>query len=253
MQASYDRAERTTSELLRSSRFTTISGAPPRHRRRRGRVALTAAVAVTATLIAASPAPASTVGGSAYALKANVNVLLAPLSVGALPSVVLPPEGGGPYSSSLSSVNLLGLAPIGAANVTTTGNSGIGSAASSASLLDVSLAGLIEASAVRSACTATAAATTGSTSISELVVAGIPVSTVHLGPNTTIALPVGSVVLNEQRREAASITVTAVHVTLDAALLSADVVLGQTRCSVRATTAATRSPRSRRGGRTRRS
>lgn len=178
-------------------------------------------------------AAASSVSGGAYGLSAKVNALVAPVSVGPLPSVTLPAEGGGPFTASLVSANVLGLASVGLAEVRTQGNSGVGSVASSASLVDVSAAGLVEASVVRSRCSARADGAEGSVSVADLVVAGIPISTVNVGPNTTITLPVGRVVINEQRQDGASgLTVNAVHVTLTALAVSGDIVLAQSRCAV---------------------
>ena len=178
-------------------------------------------------------AAASSVSGGAFGLSANVNALVAPVAVGPLPSVTLPAEGGGPFTASLVSANVLGLASVGVAEVRTQGNSGVGSVASSASLLDVSAAGLVQASVVQSRCSARADGAEGSVSIADLVVAGIPISTVNAGPNTTITLPVGRVVINEQRQDGASgLTVNAVHVTLNALAVSGDIVLAQSRCAV---------------------
>lgn len=196
------------------------------------------AAATTLALVGAGPA-ASSVGGGAYAVSANVNALVAPVSAGALPSVSLPAEGGGPFTESLLSANVIGLAPVQAARVSTQGNSGTGTATSSASMVDASIAGLVTVRAARSRCTATSADASASASAVDLVVAGIPVSTVNAGPNTTITLPVGRVVVNEQlKSSAAAITVNAVRVSLDAAVASGDIVIAQSRCSVRSSSGA---------------
>ena len=191
-------------------------------------------------LIVAGPAgAAASVSGGAFGISANVNALLAPVSVGAVPSVSLPPEGGGPYSESLLSANLAGLASVQGAKVSTEGNSGIGSAKSSASTAHVSIAGVVTASLARSSCSATRDGAEGASSIDGLVVAGIPISTVDIGPNTSVTLPVGKVILNEQQQTSGSqIVVNAVHVTLNAPLVSGDVVIAQSRCAVRASTRA---------------
>jgi len=195
-----------------------------------------AAIALVAFGLAGAGSAAAAeaaVSGGAYGLSANVNALVAPVSIGPLPSVSLPAESGGPFSASLLSADVLGLASVGIAEVSTQGGSGVGSAASSASLVDVSVAGLVQASVARSRCSATGDGTEGSASVVDLVVAGIPISTVNLGPNTTIVLPVGRVVINEQRRDdATGLTVNAVHVTLNALAVSGDVVLAQSRCGV---------------------
>jgi hypothetical protein len=194
-----------------------------------------AAAALVATLACAgSSAAAATVGGGAYGISANVNAVLAPVSVGAAPSVTLPAEGGGPFTESLLSANLAGLLPVRLAEVTTEGNSARGSASSSATALNASVAGLVTVSAARSRCSATATSAQASASVADLVVAGIPISTVDVGPNTTISLPVGRVILNEQRLSGASdVSVSAVHVILSAAVVTGDVVIAHSRCTVR--------------------
>lgn len=218
-------------------RSTPIHGRKHRHR-----LAVLTAGSLLATLAGAGSAGAAgSVAGGAYGVRANVNALLAPVSVGALPTVSLPPEGGGPFTESLLSANLAGLAPLGLARVSTEGNSAVGSAKSSAATADVGVAGLVTASVARSRCSATTTGADGSASVVDLVVAGIPVSAVDAGPNTSITLPVGRVIVNEQRRSGdAQITVNAVHVILSAALVTADVVIAQSRCAVTTSTRTTR-------------
>lgn len=211
-------------------------------RRRQLRLGVAAVAAAVLGLSSAGPAMAA-VGGGAYGLSANVNAILAPVSVGPLPSVSLPAEGGGPFTASLLSANVAGLVSVGVAKVSTQGNSGVGSASSSAVVLDADVAGLVQVSAARSRCSASSDSAQGSASVVGLVVAGIPISTVDLGPNTTIALPVGTVVINEQRRDgASSITVNAVHVSLNALVASGDIVISQSRCSVDTAAAARSEP-----------
>lgn len=176
--------------------------------------------------------------GGAYAIGANVSALLVPLSIGALPSVSLPAEGGGPYAESLLSTNVAGVAPVRSAAVSTEGNAATGSVRSSASLVDADIAGLVSVSAAHSRCSSAPGSAAGSASVGELVVAGIPISTVDAGSNTAISLPVGRVIVNEQRRDGDSaVTVNAVRVSLDGLVASGDVVLAQSRCSSGSTTA----------------
>lgn len=199
---------------------------------RRGLAVLAAASAAVLWVAASAAVAKGAVGGGAYALSGSVNALLAPVSVGALPSVTLPPKGGGPFTESLLSANAAGLAPARVATVSTEGNSGIGSVTSSSSVLDAALAGVVTVGAARSRCSARAGSASGSASVVDLVVAGIPIATADAGPNTTIALPVGSVIVNEQRRSGASgIAVNAVRISLGAAVLTGDVVIAQSRCS----------------------
>jgi hypothetical protein len=196
-----------------------------------------AAAAIVPTLAIVAPATAASVGGGAYALNANLTALVVPASLGALPTVSLPPDGGGPYVESLLSTNVLGLVPVQAAKVSTEGSSGRGTVESSASALDTGVAGLVSVAAARSSCSATTEAATGSATVAGLVVAGIPISTVNAGPNTTITLPVGTVTINEQRTTGSTgLTVSAVHVNLTAAIATGDIVIGQSRCVIRSST-----------------
>lgn len=216
----------------------------------RGR--LVAAATVLSALACAGPSAAASVGGGAYGISANVNAVLAPVSVGAAPAVTLPAEGGGPFTESLLSANLAGLLPVRLAEVRTEGNSARGSASSSATALNASVAGVVAVSAARSRCSASSTSAQAAASVADLVVAGIPISTVDAGPNTTISLPVGRVVLNEQRLSGASdISVSAVHVILSAAVVTGDVVIAHSRCSVRPS-ARTRAKKLRRARSTRR-
>jgi hypothetical protein len=197
------------------------------------RLAVAAAPLAVAVCFAPAAAGASSIAGGAYGISANVNALLAPVSVGAAPTVTLPAEGGGPFTESLLSANLAGLLPVRLAEVATRGNSALGTVSSSATALDAAAAGIVTVSAARSRCSATTTGAQGSASVVDLVVAGTPISAVDVGPNTTISLPVGRVILNEQRRSrTADITVSAVHVILSAAVVSGDVVIAQSRCSV---------------------
>lgn len=208
------------------------------HRLKRAhRVGVFSAGTLVAAYIGAGPAGAATsVAGGAYGISANVNAVLAPVSVGALPTVSLPPDGGGPFAESLLSANLAGLAPVAMAKVSTEGNSGLGSAKSSARVIDAGIAGLVTLSAAQSQCSATSGGALASASVIGLVVAGIPISTVDAGPNTSIVLPVGRVVINEQRTTGSQVTVNAVHITLNALAVNGDIVIAQSRCAVRGAT-----------------
>ncbi|HUR87199.1 MAG TPA: choice-of-anchor P family protein [Solirubrobacteraceae bacterium] len=183
----------------------------------------------------------SSVSGGAYAISASANPLVAPVAVGALPSVTLPAEGGGPFAETLVSANLVGLAPFGVARVSTEGNSGRGSATSSATILDASVAGVLTAGAIRSRCSARTGDAEGTAAVADLVVGGVPIATVHAGPNTEITLPAGRVILNEQEPYGNSgVVVNAVRVTLDSLPFVGDVVLGQSRCAVNTTSTRSR-------------
>lgn len=202
---------------------------------------MTAAVvgAMVVTLAWAVPAAQAAIGGGAYGLSGHANVIAAPLSIGAVPSVTLPADGGGPYVDALLSANVAGLAPVEAATASTRGNTGIGSVTSSASVLKAGVAGLVTVATARSSCSAGTAGASGSAAVADLVVAGIAIDTVDAGPNTRISLPIGSVTLNEQlSTRPGDLTVNAIHVSIDATLVDADIVIGQSRCSVTSSTRA---------------
>ena len=227
---------------------------------------LVGAVALTGSLVGAQSAAAAT--GGAVGLKANVNAVgILPLDVGPLPAVTLIPGDSQPATASLVNTSVLGLITLQAASVSTQASGDPITVDSSATLAHADIAGLVSAKAVSSSCTATNTSSSGSATVVDLVVAGIPISTVDLGPNTTITLPVGTVTINEQSTSAAtrsvrrtrhnsttkrshsrarararnrarvragdapSITVNAVHVKLNVlGLASGDVVLAQSRC-----------------------
>lgn len=193
-------------------------------------------VAAAATLFALSNVAVASAAdpvlhGGAYGLKADVVTPVAHLSAGPMPSVTLP-SNGGQRSASLVDVNLLGLGSVGALKATTAGSTTAGTVDSSASAADVSLLGLVSVGVVKSQCNATADAANGNVSVVDLVVAGIPIAVVNPGPNTRVALPIGSVTLNEQTRSQSGMTVNAVHVRLNALVASGDIVIAQSRCGV---------------------
>ncbi len=160
---------------------------------------LAAATTAACVLSAAAGASAATVGGGALGVKADVDVLgLVPANVGPAPSVTLPADGGGPITARLLSTKLLGLVTADVAKVSTQGAADPGSADSSAVVVDADVAGLVKVKVARSSCSANASAATGNATVVGLVVAGISIATVDLGPNTTISLPVGTVIVNEQ-------------------------------------------------------
>jgi hypothetical protein len=197
------------------------------------------ALAVTAgSLACAQTATAATtpVGGGAFAVQASVNALVVPLDVGPLPSVSLPSTGSDPVTASLLNTNVLGLVTVKAGNVSTEGKGDPGTATSSATVANVDVAGLVRATVANSSCTATTSGATGAAKVVDLVVAGIPLAIVDIGPNTKISLPVGTVTINEQVKATGAnqgITVNAVHVHLSVlGIVTGDVILAQSRCSV---------------------
>lgn len=202
-------------------------------------VPLVAAALLSVVAIRPVSAAVSAVGGGAHALRAAVDVLGVSASIGPVSSVDLPAAGGGPLTASVLSTSPLGLATVGLMQATTEGGVAAGSSTSSATVLGVEVAGLITANVASSRCRAGEDGASGASTVVDLVVAGFPISVLNPGPNTTIELPVAKVVLNEQTTTSAggrtAITVTAVRVTLDAFVLTADVELAQSRCEVTST------------------
>jgi len=177
----------------------------------------TMAICLTAILalspIASLAQAATTFSGEAVALKANaLGISLSLADTGALPS------SGGNLSTSLASLNVLGLASADALKSTSSGRGTTSQSQSSVANLSL-LGGLVAADVVKSNSSATCsggqASVTGSAEIVGLVAAGqsVLVST----PNLAISLPGGiSLIVNEQTSSSGgntgSMTVNALHV-----------------------------------------
>ena len=177
----------------------------------------TMAICLTAILalspIASLAQAATTFSGEAVALKANaLGISLSLADTGALPS------SGGNLSTSLASLNVLGLASADALKSTSSGSGATSQSQSSVANLSL-LGGLVAADVVKSNSSATCsggqASVTGSAEIVGLVAAGqsVLVST----PNLAISLPGGiSLIVNEQTSSSGgntgSMTVNALHV-----------------------------------------
>ena len=155
----------------------------------------------------------TTFSGEAVALRANaLGISLALSDTGALPA------SGGNLSTSLASVNVLGLASADALKSTSSGSGS--SSQSQASVANLSLmGGLVAADVVKSnskaTCSGGQASVTGSAEIVGLVAAGQ--SILVSNPNLAISLPGGiSLIVNEQTSSSGgnsgSITVNALHV-----------------------------------------
>jgi len=151
--------------------------------------------------------------GEAVALKANaLGISLALSDTGALPS------SGGNLSTSVASINVMGLASADAMKSTASGSGTSSQSQSSVAALNL-IGGLVTADVVKSnstaSCSGGSASVTGSAEIIGLVAAGqsVLISTANLA----ISLPGGiSLIVNEQTRSSGgntgSITVNALHV-----------------------------------------
>lgn len=176
------------------------------------------AVCLTALLVfsplAGFAQAATSFSGEAVALKASaLGISLSASDTGALPS------SGGNLSTSLASVNVLGLATADLLKSTSSGSGTSSQSESQLANLNL-LGGLITARVVDSnssaTCSGSTASTSGTAQIVNLMAAGQ--SIVVSNPNVAVSLPGGiSLVVNEQTNSSGgnsgSITVNALHVT----------------------------------------
>ena len=176
----------------------------------------TIAICLTAILalgpVAGFAQATTTFSGEAVALRANaLGISLALSDTGALPS------SGGNLSTSVASVNVLGLASADALKSTASGSGT--SSQSQSSVANVSLlGGLIAADVVKSNSSATCssqASVSGNAELVGLVAAGQTIAVSN--PNLAISLPGGiSLIVNEQTSSSGgntgSMTVNALHV-----------------------------------------
>jgi len=201
-----------------------------------------AVIAPTLVVCVAGPASAdvTSVAGGAFGLSAAVTVpVTGALALAPSPSVTLPTTGGGPITRTVAKATVGTLASTGVLTVSTSGDSQIShgrTTRSSATVDALNIGGRLGASTVTSRCTSNGDGSTGSTTLAG--VTGIVTATVP-APNTVVQLPgVGSVTLNEQivtsqPGATSSITVNAVDVRIDPALLagtSGQIIVGQSRC-----------------------
>lgn len=188
-------------------------------------------VAVVASLmLGALPASAAPGDGSAYAANVAVTLLGAPaVNVGPL----APTNTGGPTDASLASINAAGLVTAGLVTTQSVLNEETGEVHAQADIANVginlgALDGSIEA--VNATCDATQAGVTGSSTLAGVSLPGVSVP-VNPAPNTTINLALATITFNEQiENQDGSLTVNAVHITLNALVGTGDVILAHARC-----------------------
>lgn len=178
----------------------------------------TIAICLTAILafspLASFGQAATTFSGEAVALRANaLGISLSISDTGPLPS------SGGNLSTSVASVNVVGLASADVLKSTTSGSGTSSQSQSSVADLNL-LGGLITADVVKSnssaTCSGSQASVTGNAELVNLVAAGQPI--VASNPNLAVSLPGGiSLIVNEQTSSSGgntgSMTVNALHVT----------------------------------------
>lgn len=207
--------------------------------------AVVALIGAAVTLGMPSPASAhvTSVGGGAFGAQVGVTVLIPPpVTLGPVPAVTLPSGGGAPLTATLASINVAGLLTTGVLDVSTSGgnlDSHDGFATSTAQVAGVAaLVDVLTADVVSSTCTSNGDGSSGSTTLAGASIKGLGALDVNPAPNTTIpVLGVGSIILNEQTQtnvvgSTSSITVTAIHVHIDAVLLQGDIYIAQSRCQV---------------------
>lgn len=205
-------------------------------------LALLLASWAVASMTSPATAEVTAVDGGADGVQVGVTLVGTPTTLAATPTVSLPSDGGGPFTSSLASVDLPGVLSTGVLDTSTEGGnlgSHSGFATSSASVADVDvLAGLVSADVVASTCTSNGDGSTGSTTLTNASITGFGDLAVSPAPNTEITLAgVATITLNEQTRTdtvgvISTITVTAIHVHLDGLLAGGDVFIGRSRCEV---------------------
>jgi hypothetical protein len=203
-----------------------------------GRVAamlVPAAMACGLIVMTAAPAGAdvASVSGGAFGVGASGLLPLAPT-----PAVSLAASGGGPYTASQSAATVPGLVNVVGMAVSTQGSTGVsGSAESAAGVQTVDLlAGALTVAGLASSCSSNESGSSGSTTVTELAVDGVPVELPNpVPPDFGVTVPgVGSVELNYQTATsgegATAITVDALHASLVAGLVTVDV--GESSCGV---------------------
>ena len=205
-------------------------------------------LAAVGLLVGATNARPNSVSGEAFGISVNA----AGVAVGPTPHVVLPPDGG-MVRDQLLGIAVPNLATSTTLGVVTTGSIGPGtaSAQSSASAEGVNLLnGLVTASIVVAMSSSTANGSTatstaeGSTLIG-LSINGSPPVDVAPSPNTTIPIPGGAVILNEQITggdgvHTSALTVNMIHVTLKDPLtgtITADIIVSSAHSDVNFTPA----------------
>jgi hypothetical protein len=186
---------------------------------------------------------ANSVSGEAFGVSVNV----AGIKIGATPHVVLPPDGG-MVSDRLLRIAVPNVATSGTLEVVTTGSIGpsTATAQSSATVEGVNLLnGLVTARVVVAMSSSTANGSTatstgeGSTLIG-LSINGSPPVDVTPSPNTTIRIPGGAVILNQQIFEGdgvhtSALTVNMIHVVFNDPLtgtITGDIVVSSAHSDV---------------------
>jgi hypothetical protein len=220
----------------------------------------TTATTLASTTTTAVPSTTTAVSGGAYGYLTSVGLFGgAPATRGPEPTVTLPANGSdAPVTGTLAAGNAsYGPAQIvtsGRIDVSTQGTAASGTVTSSATLADVG-PGPLNVGTLRSTCTASQTAATGSTTVTggklttseganldsdaDNTVIDLPANP---APNTSFDGKVETVgdtfrlVLNEQTRTGGGITVNAAHLYLLGPTAVGDAIIGQSRCGLNVST-----------------
>lgn len=190
-------------------------------------------------------ADVETISGGAYGARVSSSLLgtILPPTPSVSGSASEPADGYGPMSQTSLPVNLPGVLSAQVLSAATEGHdlaadNHFGFSTSSATVASTVIGtNVVTATAISSSCRSDGTGSTGSTTLVDAVVAGLPVNS-SPPPNTAINVPgVASVVFNEQIRNDSpgntAITVNGVHVRLLPVLPGGpvvDVILAQSRC-----------------------
>lgn len=224
----------------------------PRTRTSTGRrasrgLAVLALVPTFALLLAtAAYADVTAVSGSAFGERVAVTLLGQPaVNSGPAPTVTLPPGGSAtPITASTATVGLPVLTT-GLLNVSTQGTTGPGgSVTSSANVADpavtLGIINALSATAVGSSCTSNETGSSGTATVANLRVLGLPAN-VSTAPNSSINVAgVGILYVNEQTvtgsGASTGITVNALRLQLNVPIVgTGSIIIGQSVCGVTGT------------------
>src|SRR5437773_8037045 len=190
-------------------------------------------------------APANSVSGEAFGVSAKASVSCAEVTVRPTPHVVLCPDGG-MVSDRVARIAVPNVATSSTLEVVTTGSIGPNkaSAQSSAKVEGVNLLnGVVRAEAVVAMSTSTADGSTATSTGEGSTLIGLRINGTPLDvtppPNTTIPIPGGAVILNEQIFEGdgvhtRALTVNMIHVVLQDPLgaITADIIVSSAHSDV---------------------
>lgn len=212
------------------------------------RLACVSFVAVASFWLLAAPAHAdvTAVSGGAFGESVDVTPLnAANVKSGPLPTVTLPPAGGGPFTNSAVSACVptpsCALLRAGVLQVSTQGSTGAtGGSQSSAAVANVDALGgspaELTATAVSSQCQVTSTSASGSTTLVGGSFGGQALAA-NPPPNTTLNIDGVTLILNEQKTTGGagnfSMTVNAVHLILSDGAGTGDIIISQSRCGER--------------------